>query len=383
MLPKAHTPSSGTTLRSLSHHLAGFPACGVDVRWERMPTRLLPARHDGRSLNVLLLPWPLAIPPKAIQPVRPLPTGRTEDGSHRPARGAFTVDLGASPSLAEIARVVDAAETVVDRVHVVLLPELALPAGTVADVARRLRRVVVSGTGTPAKPPGHGRNGAEIAIPLESAEAPDGLVTHAVQAKHHPWRIDASQIVQYGLGSSLSPQTDWWEAIDPAPRTLTFRVLQEGLVFCLLVCEDLARQDPAAPLVRAVGPDLVIALLMDGPQLDSRWSARYASVLADDPGSSVLTVTSLGMATLCRPPGKAASRIVGLWRDPVSSPRELELPDDSVGLVLSLSWVASRETTLDGRSDDATSTRVVLTGVHPVPGRIPARRGRGAGTVRP
>lgn len=69
----------------------------------------------------------------------------------------------------------------------------------------------------------------------------------------------------------------------------------------MLVCEDLARQDPAADLIRAVGPNLLIALLMDGPQLSGRWPARYASVLAEDPGTSVLTLTSLGMAERSRP----------------------------------------------------------------------------------
>jgi hypothetical protein len=47
--------------------------------------------------------------------------------------------------------------------------------------------------------------------------------------------------------------------------------------------------------MNAIGPNLVIALLMDGPQLENRWPARYATVLAEDPGSAVLTVTSLGM----------------------------------------------------------------------------------------
>jgi hypothetical protein len=40
---------------------------------------------------------------------------------------------------------------------------------------------------------------------------------------------------------------------------------------------------------------MVVALLLDGPQLASRWTARYASMLLDDPGSAVLTLTSYGM----------------------------------------------------------------------------------------
>ena len=48
--------------------------------------------------------------------------------------------------------------------------------------------------------------------------------------------------------------------------------------WAVLICEDLARQEPAAELIRAVGSNLVIALLMDGPQLNNRWPARYAAV---------------------------------------------------------------------------------------------------------
>jgi len=53
-------------------------------------------------------------------------------------------------------------------------------------------------------------------------------------------------------------------------------------VLTVLICEDLARLDPVNDLVRAVGPNLVMSLLMDGPQLTTRWPARYATVLADD-----------------------------------------------------------------------------------------------------
>ena len=64
--------------------------------------------------------------------------------------------------------------------------------------------------------------------------------------------------------------------------------------------KDLAQIDEAAHVMRSVGPTIVIIPLLDGPQLSSGWAARYASVLADDPGSAVLTLTSYGMA--CRIP---------------------------------------------------------------------------------
>ena len=106
---------------------------------------------------------------------------------------------------------------------------------------------------------------------------------------------------------------------------------------------------------------------MDGPLLAARWPARYATVLADDPGSSVLTLTSLGMALLSRPTGKPPSRVIGLWKDAKNgAPCEIELPPDASAMVLTLSAEYHEEWTADGRSDEGATGYPVLTGVHPV-----------------
>jgi hypothetical protein len=103
----------------------------------------------------------------------------------------------------------------------------------------------------------------------------------------------------------------------------------------------LARQDPA-DLIRAVGPNLLIALLMDGPQLRGRWPSRYASVLAEDPGTSVLTLTSLGMAERSRPIARETGRrgdpirSIALWRDAASGEREIILDSGHNACVLNL-----------------------------------------------
>jgi hypothetical protein len=75
-----------------------------------------------------------------------------------------------------------------------------------------------------------------------------------------------------------------------------------------LVCDDLAQNDDVAELIRSVGPTCVLTALLDGPQLNSRWASRYASVLADDPGSAVMTLTSYGMVQRSRPHALEASR---------------------------------------------------------------------------
>jgi hypothetical protein len=143
--------------------------------------------------------------------------------------------------------------------------------------------------------------------------------------------------------------------------------MQKSFVTAVLICEDLARPDPVADLVRAVGPNLVISLLMDGPQTKERWSARYATVLADDPGCSVLAITSLGMAKLSRPKsGPNRYRVIGLWKDALGAETEIELPEGSEAIALSLSMKERTEYTADGRSGSIAAVCPVLSGLHPV-----------------
>jgi hypothetical protein len=128
-------------------------------------------------------------------------------------------------------------------------------------------------------------------------------------------------------------------------------------------------------MVRAVGPNLVIALLMDGPQTKERWAARYASVLAEDPGCSVLSLTSIGMAQISRPAAGnlSRSRVVALWKDAVNGATEIELPAGRDAVAVSLSILYREEFTADGRSDGMNAAFPILSGVHPISA---ARTGR-------
>ena len=137
---------------------------------------------------------------------------------------------------------------------------------------------------SPKKPEEPGENYVEMDL-LYGGRAFSQFVQH----KHHRWRLDRHQIAQYGLNGRLSPARDWWEDCTTGDRELSFISCSPWFTMCSLVCEDLARQDPVSEIIRAVGPNLVIALLMDGPQLTSRWASRYATVLADDPGTSVFS----------------------------------------------------------------------------------------------
>ena len=79
-----------------------------------------------------------------------------------------------------------------------------------------------------------------------------------------------SQIENYALGSALDANWGWWERIDILSRSLDMFVVRGVSTITTLICEDLARNDPCQELVRGVGPNLVVALLMDGPQLRDR-----------------------------------------------------------------------------------------------------------------
>jgi hypothetical protein len=167
------------------------------------------------------------------------------------------------------------------------------------------------------------------------------------------------QLQQYGLTRHLDEDKKWWEAINIRQRRVSFVNISERLSICPLICEDLARQDPIADLVRHVGPSLVIAILMDGPQLKDRWSSRYAGILSEDPGSAVLTLTSVGMVRRWSAPYRPLSNSIALWSDD-NGPRELEIAADATGILLTVRVTARREPVADGRLELHATSRLEL-----------------------
>jgi hypothetical protein len=187
---------------------------------------------------------------------------------------------------------------------------------------------------------------------FEKGEAPPyrdgGAWFHIRQSKHFRWSLDEAQIFQYHLAGALHPRVRWWEAMEIPRRAVEFIEVAE-LTLVSLVCEDLAQNEDIAALIRSVGPTVVSAHLLDGPQLGSRWSARYASVLADDPGSAVLTLTSYGMAQRSRPHGRDASAVIALWKDPARGMREIPLEPGAHGVLLTVCMDRAARRSADGR----------------------------------
>ncbi|MFN6251906.1 MAG: hypothetical protein ACK4Y5_07490 [Acetobacteraceae bacterium] len=366
VLPKALTPSVGCTLRSITHNLALLPGSGqVSAEWRpdhgsRYIAQPTSSVAKSQPFNLLLIPFPYEMEARDIS------VKRNADGAD--VDGYFGVEPNWLPNGNENTRAKKMADFVValvkaaqhegGDVHGIVMPETALTNEIAAKVAQQVARrcheleIFVSGviTGPLRKSknrePSLGRNAVFVARFENGRE-----IDHYHQAKHHRWRLDGPQITNYKLGHVLDAGRNWWESIDLADRKMIFGLDARQAVIATLVCEDLARFDPVLPVLASVGPNLVIALLMDGPQLRGRWPGRHATVLADDPGSAVLTLTSLGMVRRSSPPPGVPMRdCIALWTERDKSPQELDLPEGHHALLLALSAQAKRQKTLDLRS---------------------------------
>jgi len=356
VLPKQHTPQTGISVRSLSHHLAMIRPRGVAPRWFRATSEIA-VDTEGSQLNVLCVPWPLEIPGHSFRPATP-PSGRLP--LMKPVFGFFEYEPPPGEDAADlVSELIDAVDGQGwGPVHMVVLPELALSRKDYEELHRQLGSrdvVLIAGVWAEGE---RGRPGQNVVRCDFVGGKGDEIAME--QPKHHRWLIDYGQIDRYGL--TLDKSLRWWEHCTVRERSLSFITVGPRCTFCVLICEDLARQEPAADVVRAVGPNLVIALLLDGPQLPGRWPARYATVLADDPGSTVLTLTSIGMVNRSvGQKGLTPSRAIGLYKDPEhTDPEQILLEPGHRGVLLSFRLEAHEEWTADGRSDGGVSGRLLL-----------------------
>lgn len=369
VLPKMRTPQSGLTLRSLSHHVT-FHDSEVEVMW-----RSVPWMNDAENTaNILAVPLPFEVAAKSFKP---------EDETLRPTRYFnYSPEHVSNTELDDLRELVDHIEANVGRVHIVILPEGALsnleferllgifcrdlkvenaehPRSRGSDEEEaesgrssrsRVPPIIISGVRNSEPPPATssasgGANvgeaetdsGSESAQSKQPARNEVRLASYFAgrwyvlsQRKHHRWRLDGDQIRQYKLDGRLSTTRNWFEHFPIAQRRLSFFAPNAWLTLCPLICEDLAQLEPVSEIIRGIGPTLLFALLLDGPQLKERWSARYASVFADDPGTAVLTHSSLGMVRrsirLEKMDGEDASnqQAFGLWKDRVTGWKLLE-----------------------------------------------------------
>ena len=371
VLPKVRTPPNGTSFRSFSRY-ACVQGPGVEARWHKVPIRRKGTEVQARSANLLLLPWPLQVRESDF---------RRLEGSvqrlHKEPFGFFKFAPSERLDLDLVSRVIVAARDEVGSVDAVLLPESAVDESEVEDleVVLESHGVTMLNTGVrqrSSQPGCFPGNWVHIGTSprLEKRASPPtsaaGQWFHIRQNKHHRWSLDEEQILQYHLGGALHPHVRWWEAMKVPRRTVYFVELGDEIAIVCLVCEDLAQIDSVAEVIRSVGPTVVFTPLLDGPQLSSRWAARYASLLADDPGSAVLTLTSYGMVQRSRPQRRDVSPVVALWKDPVRGLREIPLEAGAQGILLTLSGDRATRRSSDGRCPLDNATDYFDVAVHQV-----------------
>ena len=368
VLPKVRTPPTG---RPAFSRYACVQRPGIEAGWHKIP-----ARHRGTDLRsehatLLLLPWPLEVKASDFRPV--------EGSVQRPSKdpfGFFEFAPGEVLDFDLLDRVLVAARQEAGSVDVVCLPESAVQEGEIDEL-----EALLCNHGVIALVAGVRQQRAELgrapnnwlhmgfnprlqkggSVPMESG--PPWF--HIRQRKHHRWSLDEAQIYQYHLGGVLHPHVRWWESMEVPRRSIQFVEVAE-LTLTALVCEDLAQNDEVAELIRSVGPTIVMTVLLDGPQLNSRWAARYASVLADDPGSGVMTLTAYGMVQRSRPHGHEASTLIALWKDTSTGIREIPLEAGAHAVLLTVCTDRATRRSADGRIPVDNGTRCFDVAVHQV-----------------
>jgi hypothetical protein len=89
-------------------------------------------------------------------------------------------------------------------------------------------------------------------------------------------------------------------------------------------------------------------------------------VLADDPGSTVLTLTSFGMVQRSRPHGRDVAPVVALCKDPVRGTREIQLEAGAQGILLTVCGDYTSRLSADGRRPVDNVTHYFDVAVHQV-----------------
>jgi hypothetical protein len=335
--PKALTPDVGCTPRTLAFNLAVLPARGEMAATWQLPPQVQLAEEKA-ALNLLLVPYPYKMQAAWFQSF-----SISSPGSDW---GLFTVKqnwLPAQDRLVEFTiALLDEAMRRGGLVHGIVFPEFSLNWATYEALAEKIKNerpeieFLVAGSSTDHL----GQNG-NWALSSHFFKGDDGKssVAHLDRPKHHRWRLDAHQIENYDLSDAFGKAKEkfWIERIPLPQRVIHVQPMRSKSVFTTMICEDLARSDPCHESLRSIGPNLVIVLLMDGPQLKTRWPARYATALGDDPGCSVLTLTSRALVHRSNEKRKGSENwSIALWKDNFRPSIELPCPPGQHALLLKL-----------------------------------------------
>ena len=355
VLPKMRTPQTGLTLRSFSLQMS-YHDSEVEVMWRSVPWM----NKDQNAMNIMCVPWPTSINASAFQneaeTFESIRYFGYEDSEEREEK------------IGQLVSTIKSLNKQYD-IHVIAFPEMALCLSDYNYLLSILKQEFDEGTlkympmviaGVNEKTHEQEGRRSEKRLPRNTVRLGvyfSGKWYDMSQTKHHRWKLTRNQLIQYELSGRFSTERSWFEHVDIEQRRLSFFVPNAWLALCPLICEDLAQLEPVSEIIRSLGPTLLIALLMDGPQIKERWPARYASIFADDPGTAVLTMTSLGMVE--RSIGldniQNVQTSFALWKDQVKGWKNIDVGPASTRkkstAVISISASFTEEFTADGRCD--------------------------------
>ena len=348
VLPKIRTPPTGRA--SFSRYACVYRP-GLETRWHKMPL-VIAAPTRAEHAQLLLLPWPLRVRESdfrgvegSVQRLAKEPFGFFEFApeerldldlvdrvlSRRAKRSAASTSSSAESAVEESE--IDALEALLDRHGVTYLQ--AGVRGRSGDRAAREQS-----DARRREPEARERRGASTQLlGSGSTSARTSIIAGRSTRARSTSTTSVARFTRTSAGGRRSTSLAGRSRSSKSARAHDRVAGVRGP----------RADDEVAELIRAIGPTIVSTALLDGPQLTSRWSARYASVLADDPGSAVMTLTSFGMAQRSRPAGFDASPVIALWKDPARGTREISLEPGAQGVLLTVCGARATRRSADGR----------------------------------
>ena len=367
VLPKVRISPVGATMRNVSRNLSLLPGrAEVRCLWET-PIKAAPTESQD-SLDILLIPEPRKMSARDFSE-----SGHKDETGkelHYWMKDWNTFDIKQSwinkgevrdRFINDCEALLGEAQKESKAINGVILPEYSVDGEVFNLLCDRLKKkepaldFIISGCSDNCK----GSKGNHVMTRVWY-KGDDVQLTHS-RRKHHRWRMDRSQVETYALSSALNPKIkNWWEDTPLTQRQIQFQRFREKSVFAVLICEELARSEPCHDILRSVAPNLIFALLLDGPQIRQRWPAQYAANLADDPGSAVLTFTSYGLIDRSNKQGRyPRNDSVALWKDDTGHVVEINMPqgDAMRGVLLSLWSEHKQDRTITGKNSQVLSWR--------------------------
>lgn len=370
VLPKVRVAPVGATMRNVSRNLSLLPGKGeVRCYWQNLSSKAVPS-EDSETLDILLIPEPRKL--STTDFIAETNGDRTNEQMRKAKWNWDNFELVQSWIAGEENRknfirncllLLKKARQESKNVNAVVLPEYALDYEVFEQLCDTLKaeeprlEFVISGSSSNCDDL---KGNIVLTRVWDNINVPEQHITDS-RRKHHRWRMNRSQVETYALSSALSPKIpNWWEKTPLGRRELHFHRFRKASVFSVLICEELARSDPCHEILRAVAPNLIFALLLDGPQIGNRWPAQYASNLADDPGSSVLTFTCYGLIDRSNQQGKfPPNHSVAMWKDDTGKIVEIPMPSGKGprGVLLSLWPEHVQDITITGKRSEERSWR--------------------------